>query len=82
MFLELGRVELSYPARHLGLLPCLTGLLSLSTTWTERFMLRRIFVRMAKRHCRRKAPFLFRSDECYHTLCLAAGTKRPSIGIR
>ncbi len=26
-------------------------------------------------------PFLFRSDERYHTLCLAAGTTRSSIGI-
>src|SRR5271156_3214009 len=26
-------------------------------------------------------PFLFRSDERYHTLCLAAGTARSSIGI-
>lgn len=26
-------------------------------------------------------PLLFRSDERYHTLCLAAGTERPSIGI-
>jgi 2,3-dihydroxy-p-cumate/2,3-dihydroxybenzoate 3,4-dioxygenase len=26
-------------------------------------------------------PFLFRSDERYHTLCLAAGTPRSSIGI-
>src|SRR5260370_36240190 len=26
-------------------------------------------------------PFLFRSDERYHTLCLAAGTQRSSIGI-
>jgi 2,3-dihydroxy-p-cumate/2,3-dihydroxybenzoate 3,4-dioxygenase len=26
-------------------------------------------------------PFLFRSDERYHTLCLAARTDRPSIGI-
>jgi len=26
-------------------------------------------------------PFLFRSDERYHTLCLAAGTSRSSIGI-
>jgi 2,3-dihydroxy-p-cumate/2,3-dihydroxybenzoate 3,4-dioxygenase len=26
-------------------------------------------------------PFLFRSDERYHTLCLTDGTPRPSIGI-
>jgi 2,3-dihydroxy-p-cumate/2,3-dihydroxybenzoate 3,4-dioxygenase len=26
-------------------------------------------------------PFLFRSDERYHTLCLAGGTAKPSIGI-
>jgi 2,3-dihydroxy-p-cumate/2,3-dihydroxybenzoate 3,4-dioxygenase len=26
-------------------------------------------------------PFLFRSDERYHTLCLATGTQRSSIGI-
>lgn len=26
-------------------------------------------------------PFLFRSDERYHTLCLAGGTQRSSIGI-
>jgi 2,3-dihydroxy-p-cumate/2,3-dihydroxybenzoate 3,4-dioxygenase len=26
-------------------------------------------------------PFLFRSDERYHTLCLAAGARRSSIGI-
>jgi 2,3-dihydroxy-p-cumate/2,3-dihydroxybenzoate 3,4-dioxygenase len=26
-------------------------------------------------------PFLFRSDERYHTLCLAAGSQRSSIGI-
>jgi 2,3-dihydroxy-p-cumate/2,3-dihydroxybenzoate 3,4-dioxygenase len=26
-------------------------------------------------------PFLYRSDQRYHTLCLAAGAERPSIGI-
>src|SRR5271156_1358614 len=26
-------------------------------------------------------PFLFRSDERYHTLCLAGGTEKPSTGI-
>src|SRR4051794_23235149 len=26
-------------------------------------------------------PFLFRSDERYHTLCLADGTQRSAIGI-
>src|SRR5271155_71831 len=26
-------------------------------------------------------PFLFRSDERYHTLCLSAGSQRSSIGI-
>src|SRR5882672_7726117 len=26
-------------------------------------------------------PFLFRSDERYHTLCLATGTQRSSVGI-
>jgi 2,3-dihydroxy-p-cumate/2,3-dihydroxybenzoate 3,4-dioxygenase len=26
-------------------------------------------------------PFLFRSDERYHTLCLATRTDKPSIGI-
>ncbi len=26
-------------------------------------------------------PFLFRSDQRYHTLCLAAGVQRSSIGV-
>ena len=29
----------------------------------------------------RLEPFLFRSDERHHTLCLAAGARKPSIGI-
>ena len=26
-------------------------------------------------------PLLYRSDQLYHTLCLTAGTEKPSIGV-